>query len=118
MIAHITTQADWDAAQIAGVYTTPSLEREGFIHCSEMTAQQLLAVANAVYAGQAGLVLLIIDPDRLDTELRYEEFESSGLYRSYIHRPHVYGPINLGAVVRAVPFAPQLDGMFTLPEGF
>ena len=112
MIAHITTQTEWDRAQRAGVYTAPSLDYQGFIHCSAVTAQQLLAVANAMYAGQPNLVVLLIDPDKLDAELRYEEFESSGLFF-----PHVYGLLNLGAVVDAAPFTPQPDGTFELPEG-
>jgi uncharacterized protein (DUF952 family) len=110
MIAHISRQADWERAQRAGICSAPSLEREGFIHCSEVTVQQLLAVANAHFAGQADLVLLLIDPARLAAELRYEEFESSGLFF-----PHLFGPLNLGAVVRVAPFAPGPDGCFELP---
>ena len=113
MIAHITTQADWNAAQQAGGYTAPSLQHQGFIHCSEITAQQLLAVANAHYAGRSGLVVLLIDPANLDAELNFEEFESSGQFF-----PHIYGPLNLGAVVEVVPFVPQPDGTFRLPKGF
>ena len=30
--------------------------------------------------------------------------------------PHVYGPINLDAVTNVVPFEPDEDGNFTLPE--
>jgi uncharacterized protein (DUF952 family) len=34
MIYHITTNAEWQNAQTKGEYTAPSLQTEGFIHCS------------------------------------------------------------------------------------
>ena len=30
--------------------------------------------------------------------------------------PHVYGAINLGAVIKSVPFPPQPDGSFVFPQ--
>ena len=72
---------------------------------------QLLAVANHLYAGQSGLVLLLIEPERLAAAVRYEEFETSGKFF-----PHVHGPINLDAVVQVLPFPPQPDGTFQLPD--
>lgn len=95
----------------AGFYSAPSLEARGFIHCSEISTEQLLAVANHLYAGQSGMVLLLIEAERLEAAVRDEEFETSG--KSF---PHVYGPINLDAVVRVLLFPPQLDGTFQLPE--
>ncbi len=68
-------------------------------------------MANAHFAGQAGLVLLVIDPARLKAEVKYEEFEDSGKFY-----PHVYGPINLEAVAQVLDFAPEADGTFLLPE--
>ena len=111
MFAHITSSAAWVDAQAAGFYSAPSLEAQGFIHCSEISAEQLLAVANHLYAGQSGLVLLMIEAGRLEAALRYEEFETGGEFF-----PHVYGPINLDAVVQIVPFTPQPDGTFQLPD--
>lgn len=111
MFAHITSSAAWTEALEAGVYSAPSLETQCFIHCSEINAEQLLAVANHLYAGRSGLVLLLIEAERLEAAVRYEEFETSGNFF-----PHVYGPINLDAVVRVLPFPPQPDGTFQLPE--
>jgi uncharacterized protein (DUF952 family) len=34
-IYHITSKEAWQNAQAAGYYSHPSLETEGFIHCSE-----------------------------------------------------------------------------------
>lgn len=114
-ILHITTREAWEAAQISGEYRAASLEHEGFIHCS--TADQVLRVANALFAGARDLVLLHIDPAALHAPLRYEPpahtpdqpVETAGTERF----PHVYGPINLEAVVRVTDFTPDAGGRFT-----
>jgi uncharacterized protein (DUF952 family) len=109
-ILHCTTRAAWDAAVAGGVYAADSLASEGFIHCS--TPAQMLAVADARFRGRGGLVLLCIDADRLNSEVRYENLEGgTQLF------PHVYGPLNLDAVLRVVAFPPEADGSFRLPPG-
>lgn len=92
-----------------GVYYGDTLASEGFIHCS--TTQQVVKVANALYAGRKGLMLLCIDPDRVEAEIRYET--PPGTDETY---PHIYGPLNSEAVVQVVGFEPDLDGRFALPE--
>jgi len=52
-----------DCRTKAGRYLTPSLAKEGFIHCS--TRAQVLPVADKFYKGQSGLIVLGIDPARL-----------------------------------------------------
>jgi uncharacterized protein (DUF952 family) len=106
---HITREADWAAAQAAGMYRAASLETEGFIHCS--LEQQVERTAARFYRGQQGLVLLVIDPAQLASELRYEEGEPGEMF------PHIYGPLNLGAVTAVLPFPPETDGTFRLPVG-
>jgi uncharacterized protein (DUF952 family) len=108
MILHITKRSEWEQAQQAGVYRGDTLHTEGFIHCS--TPQQVLGPANAFYRGQPDLVLLCIDPDKLESPLRYEALGTDQAF------PHIYGPLNMDAVVDVVPFPPREDGMFMLPE--
>ncbi|MFB9995267.1 DUF952 domain-containing protein [Deinococcus oregonensis] len=109
MIVHLTTHADWEQAQQAGQYSHPSLLADGYIHCSTPTEEQVIAVANAYFVGQTNLLLLQIHPERLTSSLKYEEYEDSGNFF-----PHVYGPINLDAVVRVSDFLPAPDGFFSL----
>lgn len=71
MILHITNTEDWKKAQTEGKYHAPSLESEGFIHCS--TVKQTVNTANIFFKGQKGLVLLCIDESRLESECRYED---------------------------------------------
>lgn len=84
------------------------MQREdGFIHCSDPS--QLLEVANALYKGERGLVLLCIDPAKVKTEIRYEKSGPEAF-------PHIYGPLNTDAVVAALPFEPDDEGKFRLPS--
>ncbi len=107
-IVHITSRSDWEAAQGTGEYRADSLNLQGFIYCS--TPEQVVEVANGLYRGQTGLVLLVIDPAQLRHEVRYEDCYDTGLLF-----PHLYGPLNPEAVVAVVDFPPQTDGTFALP---
>lgn len=109
VILHITRQDQWEQAQVAGIYRGDTLASEGFIHCS--TPAQVVRVANARFLGANGLVLLCIAPDRVQPAIKYEA--SAGDERF----PHIYGPLNLDAVVAVLAFEPQTDGSFTLPSG-
>ncbi len=109
-ILHVTPRTSWSAAQKAGAYTVDTLAGEGFIHCSK--ADQILRVANLVFVGQHGLLLLVIDPARLTSELHWEP----GVDLATELFPHVYGPINLDAVVDILDFEPDTDGKFHLPK--
>ena len=108
MILHIAHGDEWARAQVDGVYRADSLRDQGFIHCSY--PHQIIRVADMVYRGQRGLVLLHIDPVRLDSTVVEEDGGGGELY------PHVYGPINLDAVVKVERLEPGDDGSFTLPD--
>jgi uncharacterized protein (DUF952 family) len=86
------------------------LTSEGFIHCSK--ANQIMRVANTFFTNLPGLVILVIDPSRLKPELRWE----TGTDKADELFPHIYGPLNLEAVVRVLDFEPGPEGMFSLPS--
>ena len=96
MIVHITTPDAWADAIATGAYTADSLATEGFIHCSE--ERQVAWVLQKHFSGRTGLLLLHIDPTRLDAEVKYENLEGgTELF------PHVYGAIPVSAVVEVRP---------------
>lgn len=81
------------------------------------TVEQILHVANSFYRAQAGLVLLEIDPAKLTSELKWEAAAGgppSGVSAAS-QFPHVYGPLNIAAVVTAHDFRPLASGEFELP---
>ena len=112
-IFHITTRGAWREAEAVGTYTAPSLEAEGFIHCS--TRAQVVETANLFYRGQDGLVLLCIDPSMLMAPLRYEVPANTAQRPEAGRFPHVYGALNLDAVTQVVAFPSGADGSFVLP---
>jgi riboflavin kinase / FMN adenylyltransferase len=96
-IFHVALAAEWEAALEAGTYTVSSLGRsladEGFIHCSH--EDQWQQVRRDYYGDvKAPLVLLVIDADRLTSPVGEDDVPGSD--RTF---PHVYGPIDIDAVV-------------------
>jgi len=108
MILHITAYTAWEAAKADGEYRIESLESEGFIHCSQ--PEQVVETAARYYRGQTGLVLLLIDPERIKVEYKVEQAKNGQFY------PHIYGPLNIDAVIGVKPFPPLPDGSFILPD--
>lgn len=105
---HITTGHEWAAARAAGVYRAPSLDTEGFIHLS--TEAQWLATANRFFRGQHDLVLLVLRPERLRAEVRYERADGDAF-------PHLYGALELEAVERTWALPVATDGAIVIPPG-
>lgn len=101
-IFHLTTAEEWRAAQAVGHYTRStrdkSLAEVGFVHCSR--GDQWPRVRDAIYGDvTTPLVLLEIDPDRLDVPV-VEEPGTPGSAETF---PHVYGPVPVTAVRQAIP---------------
>ncbi len=108
-IYHIIPQADWAAAQAQGNYRPESLASAGFIHCSR--PGQVERVANAFYRNQEDLLLLEIACDGLQADVRYEDLLGEGMTF-----PHIYGPLNLNAVVGVYAMKRDDSGDYILPE--
>jgi uncharacterized protein (DUF952 family) len=94
---HIARVADWEQAQRHGVYRVSSLgtllDDVGFIHLS--FANQVKPVADAVYRGMTDLVLLELDPQRLDAPVvlsrctpTFTARSSSRRWRWSVHTSH------------------------------
>jgi uncharacterized protein (DUF952 family) len=100
-IYHLVSRSTWEAAP-PGPYRVPSLETEGFIHCSNR--EQVSRSANKFYPNESEMLLLAIDPARLTSELRDEEGRPGELF------PHIYGPINREAIVEVILLERGTDG--------
>ena len=127
LIYHIATRTDWERALSggsatlggsarlggsAGEYATSTIGRtlaeEGFIHAS--SASQVTEVANRFYRDvRDDLLLLATDPERVRAEVRWDEVPGSPL-----PFPHIYGPLNVDAVVSARPIVPGPDGTYQI----
>ena len=107
MIFHVTEPSRWQRSLETGLHTGSTrgveLAEEGFIHCS--TADQWPGVVERFYDGVPELVLLHVDDTLLTSAVRYEAVgDAPGPDAARF--PHVYGPIDLHAVVRVEPIRP------------
>ena len=105
---HMCRAEEWQAAQRGGSYPGSSQDQaDGFIHFS--TNAQVKESAARHRAGQAGLLLLTVDPAALGPALRWELARGGQLF------PHLYGALPVAAVQRAdaLPLGP--DGLHCFP---
>ena len=107
-IYHLALAADWNAGgdQYRGSTLGHSLAEVGFVHGS--TGAQVKRIADLVYRGRPDVILLTIDPDRLDVPVRYEEGEGGERF------PHIYGPVPKAAVVHVEPLRCGPDGILEI----
>ena len=111
-LLHLADPADWAEAQRAGSYDRSTrgatLAEVGYVHCSY--AHQVESVAAHVYGDWEGpLLLLRIDPEQVGIEVVEENLEGGDeLF------PHLYGPVEVSAVLSAEPMR-RVDGVWRLP---
>jgi len=109
-IFHVTTRADWEAAEAVGSYQMSTkgatLDGVGFIHAS--SAEQLPRVAAFLYAGtDEQLVVLELDDDGIrgsGIRIPWEDGGDGELF------PHIYGAIDPRFVTAAHPAEFDADG--------
>ncbi len=106
-ILHITSRAEWERAKNLGTYRSDSLATEGFIHCS--TFDQVIGSANRFFQDKQDLVILSIDPALVTTEIRDEGVDPTNLF------PHIYGELNIDAVMQVSDLESPIAGSFKLP---
>ncbi|MGL5860302.1 MAG: DUF952 domain-containing protein [Phycicoccus sp.] len=113
---HLAQPEQWDDARRLGEYRHSTrgrtLDEVGFVHLS--TALQWPEVRRRFYADYPGeLVLLTIDPDRIDADVRWEVGgpSSAELF------PHLYGPLPVEAVTTATVLAPPRSRNPGRPRG-
>lgn len=95
IIFHIVLPEIWAQFDGRPSYRTPSLETEGFIHCSY--ASQLPAVIERYYRDERELLILHIETEKLRSKLIAETSTAGEVY------PHIYGRINRDAIVKVEP---------------
>ncbi len=92
------TLEEWARFEAAGLSVQSTRDRtlveEGFIHCSY--TDQVEGTLERFYGDLDDVVVLTLDPERLDAEVIDEPAEDGTLF------PHVYGPLTVGAVVEVV----------------
>ena len=108
-IYKICVASAWREAERQGVYRGSADDaRDGFIHFS--TGPQVAETARKHFFGQRALFLVEIDADALGPALRWERSRNDELF------PHLYGELDLGAVISVMNLTMRSDGSHDIPE--
>lgn len=105
IILHCMPKETWETIKAKSVFGEESIGAEGFIHCSSI--EYFWRVTPNFRDIVKELVLLCIDTKKLTSPVKWEDGDNSG--REY---PHIYGLINLDAVVAILPYLKGKDGNY------
>ena len=105
-IYHLFPAGSWNSDN-SDSYFAQMLVAEGFIHCS--LSNQVARTANRHFADEPELFAMEIDANRVTSRLAYEGDGMGELF------PHVYGPIDRGAIVAIHHLARDAGGKWIWP---
>ena len=109
LIYKILPRAEWEAALAKGAFEGSAIDlADGFIHFS--AADQAVETARRYFAGQAGLMVLVIDSGVLGEGLKWEPSRGGALF------PHLFRPLSCAEVIEARPAPLGEDGLPDLGE--
>ncbi len=117
VLLHLCGAEDWSQARRRGEIRPESNGSSGaapFIHLS--APEQVHLPANRLYRGRADLLLLHIDPKRLDSPVRWEPGVATDPESMLF--PHLYGTLPVHAVIKVTAYLPAPDGTFPPAVGY
>jgi len=101
---HLVPKDQWEAQAATPSYLPEGFEDEGFIHCTD-TIDEVIAVGNRHYQGDTrSFLLLAIECGSVAAPIVYED--SGQVF------PHIYGPLEVGAVRRVHRVTRDREGRF------
>ena len=103
MIFKLLTGGQWRGFCEEGAFAGAPVDLEdGYIHFS--TAAQVEETALKHFSGEADLVLVAVDPEKLGDALKYEASRGGALF------PHYYGTLTSAHVAWSQPLPLRADG--------
>ena len=110
VLLHLIDAAGWEEARAEGsIAASPGV---GFVHLS--TPDQVTLPANRLFRSRPDVLLLVLDPDRLGVEVRFEPGGPGD--PASMRFPHAYGPVPTSAV-RAASSRPVSDAPAWITTG-
>jgi uncharacterized protein (DUF952 family) len=92
-IYKICTADEWAQAQRIGKFTGSEVDRlDGYIHFS--TRGQVAETATKYFSHLSGLLLVMVNADRLGPSLKWEPSRGGALF------PHLYAPLDTAAAIQ------------------
>jgi uncharacterized protein (DUF952 family) len=110
LVYKILAEAAHEAAKGEGRFLGTSDDlRDGYIHLS--AGHQVAGTLAKHFPGQEDLLLLTLDTDKLGPALKWEPSRGGEDF------PHLYGPLDLAAIVKVDALQLDDDNRHILPEG-
>ena len=96
IILHALRKSAWQSNEKSNYYGQDSLDRFGFIHCSDIDTYQFVSPNFKDTAEE--MLILAIDTDKVEAEILWEDHGNYG-----VEYPHIYGLLNKNAVIKVLP---------------
>ena len=96
IIIHSLTKEFWDTYKDKDFYGDYSLNKFGFIHCSDINTYHL--VATNFKSEDKEMILLVIDTEKVNSKIDWEDLRNCG-----VKFPHIYGLLNKDAIITILP---------------
>jgi uncharacterized protein (DUF952 family) len=108
IVYKIVSNEEWRRAEATGSFAGAAIDlADGYIHLSD--ADQVRRTAALHFAGSSGLLLVGVNTDKLGEALVWERSRGGALF------PHLYGPLDMAAVVSVEQLPLGTDGMHIFP---
>lgn len=101
----LISKTDWKLYSQSGSFEPEDLIKKGFIRCYQ--GNQVEAAANSEFEGIDELLLIVIDPLRLQVPIK-KESENGTVY------PNLYGAFSIDAVIDRIPIKRSKKGKFSV----
>lgn len=107
-IIHSVVKEEFENEIKSGYYGKNSLEKFGFVHCSDLDTYYL--VAPNFKNENLDRLILLIDIDKVEKEIKWEDAEG-------VEFPHIYGLLNQSAIVGIYNHLWSVDKIWIPNEG-
>ena len=109
VIYKIENKEIWQQALSAGIYTGAPIDvADGFIHFS--TAEQTRETAAKHFSERRGLILAVIDAEKLGSSLKWEVSRNDQLF------PHLYSDLNMDHILATHDMMLDSNGAHIFPD--
>ena len=101
----LTTKAEWKLFSSSGNFEPNTLKEIGFIRCFH--GNQIERAANNYYPEEDEILLIVIDPLRIQVPLKNEKIDGDKY-------PNLYGAFSIDAVIDRIPLKRSKKGAFSV----
>ncbi len=101
----LISKTDWKLYSQSGSFEPESLVEHGFIRCYQ--GNQVEKAANENFEGIDDLLLIVIDPLRIQVPIKRESVDG-------IIYPNLYGAFSIDAVIDRIPIKRSKKGKFAV----